>query len=488
MAKDENSYSRILKGTSLLGGVEIFKILLTLVRGKFVALFLGPEGMGIASLFTSAQQSISRFASLGTGYALIQESASARRDPSAMGSVLDAARILIRLTALLGAAASAILAPWLSEISFGSTDMAWQFVLLAVSIFFMVAGEGKLAIIQGLHKVRLLSLTSLVGGAAGLIGGVPLYYFFGTRGIVPAFIIISFSTWAFYSWGLRKSLREEGAARSRSHWRTLTHIFKRILSLGVALLAAQLINTLCIYGVNIFIRIFGDLADVGLFNAANSITLQYTGMLFTAISMDYFPRLSAKASDPQAMRPIIDRQMEIVSLIAAPMCILMILTAPVFIRILLTDEFLSTVPLMRWMGMSVMLKALQQPLGYIPLAKGDKRVFFVMMGLCDNILYLLCSLLFYYYFGLTGLGFGALAEQTLCLAIYFIIMRRAYGYRPVRRAVAETATGIALCGAAFLLSIMCEGTWMWVSVGTLLAISIFRSWGTLRARIRREHP
>ena len=48
----ENSYSTIMKRLSAFGGVQLFNILVTLVRGKFVAMFLGPEGMGISSLFT----------------------------------------------------------------------------------------------------------------------------------------------------------------------------------------------------------------------------------------------------------------------------------------------------------------------------------------------------------------------------------------------------------------------------------------------------
>ena len=47
--KDENSYRSILKGTSVFGGVQVFQILINMVRGKFVALFLGPDGMGVSA-------------------------------------------------------------------------------------------------------------------------------------------------------------------------------------------------------------------------------------------------------------------------------------------------------------------------------------------------------------------------------------------------------------------------------------------------------
>ncbi|HBC22142.1 MAG TPA: O-antigen translocase, partial [Porphyromonadaceae bacterium] len=51
--KGENTYKSILKGNSIFGGMQMFQILISLVRGKFVAMFLGPAGMGMASLFTA---------------------------------------------------------------------------------------------------------------------------------------------------------------------------------------------------------------------------------------------------------------------------------------------------------------------------------------------------------------------------------------------------------------------------------------------------
>ncbi|MDE5806551.1 MAG: hypothetical protein K2H76_00415, partial [Muribaculaceae bacterium] len=49
----ENSYRSILKGISIFGGVKIFEIFINLVRGKFVAMFLGPNGMGLSSIFSN---------------------------------------------------------------------------------------------------------------------------------------------------------------------------------------------------------------------------------------------------------------------------------------------------------------------------------------------------------------------------------------------------------------------------------------------------
>lgn len=51
--KKENSYSHILKYTGLFGSVQGLGILVGVLRNKFTALFLGPSGMGLLSLFSA---------------------------------------------------------------------------------------------------------------------------------------------------------------------------------------------------------------------------------------------------------------------------------------------------------------------------------------------------------------------------------------------------------------------------------------------------
>ena len=53
MENSNNSYSHILKYTSLFGGVQMLNILIGLIRNKLVAVLLGPAGMGLVALFSS---------------------------------------------------------------------------------------------------------------------------------------------------------------------------------------------------------------------------------------------------------------------------------------------------------------------------------------------------------------------------------------------------------------------------------------------------
>lgn len=482
-SENKNSYRSILKGTSIFGGVQVFQILINLVRGKFVAMFLGPEGMGIASMFNSSANTLIRFSSLGLNLAFVKEVAANKERPDSFATVMAVADVLIKFTALLGAVVCILLAPVLSRVSFGSPDYAWQYVLLSAAVFLTVGGNGRLALLQGLHQVKLLSLTSLAGALTGLVAGVPLYYFFGNRGIVPAIVILSLTTYLFYTIGLRRLVP---ARPVRFSFKAHRPIVRRMLALGVILLASSLINTACAYLINIFIRTYGDLADVGLFNSANSITAQYAGVVFTAMALDYFPRLTGAVDRPAEMRRIVNRQMEIVALIATPLSILLVATAPIVIRLLLTSQFLGVTGLMRWLGLSILLKAIAYPLGYITFAKNNRRLFFWLEAVVCNVLYIGCSLVFYHYYGLPGLGYGAVVEQACCVVLYLAVNYKVYGYRPDRKAWTETLCGLLFAACGFGITLLFAGTTAVWLLASVCAVCAWRSFVVLRRRLRME--
>ncbi len=420
---DSHSYRSILKGTSIFGGVQIFLILINLIRGKFVAMFLGPEGMGISSLFTSSSATITKISSLGLNLAIVKEVARNSEGDNSLAKILAAISLLIRFTALIGALICICFAGYLSELSFSTREYSWQFMLLGVSVFFTIAGNAKLSILQGLHEVKKMARTSIAGALTGLFAGVPLYYFYGDKGIVPAMVILSLTTYLFYSFGIKSISTHE-----RFGFKEKFPVIKKLISLGLILMAGDAIGSLVTYIINIFIRQFGNLDSLGLFQAANSITNQYSGIVFSALALDYLPRLSKAANDNTGMRDIVNKQSETLSLIFAPIVIAIITCAPIIIKLLLTNDFIQITPLIRLMAIGIVLKGLQFPMGYITFAKDNKRVYFLLEGIAGNLLYLICNIICFYYFGLIGLGYGMILDSCICFLMYYIVNNHLYNY------------------------------------------------------------
>lgn len=103
--------------------------------------------------------------------------------------------------------------------------------------------------------------------------------------------------------------------------------------------------------------------------------MQCVAVVFAAMGMEFFPRLTSVAGSREKICLLVNRQVEVVALIAAPIASLMIVFSPLVVRIILSDEFLPAVPLIRWMCIGILFKAIAYPLGYISFAKGDRKTF-----------------------------------------------------------------------------------------------------------------
>lgn len=476
-----SSYRSILKGASLLGGVQIFNILVNLVRGKFVAIILGPEGMGFSSLFTSASNTLQRFASLGVTQSIIRATATKSEEPKELAKVVGSSLTLNRLTALFGFILCVTFSRQLSFLTFGNADMTYQFMLLGVAVGFGIAGSGLFSVLQGLRQVKRLSRSSIIGSLTGLCIGVPLYYLFGINGIVPAIVAISLTLYIFYYISVRKSVKPVSLAQSIKEQ---TPLFKHLLALGLVLMSGELIATLVTYLINLYVRINGSVDTVGLYQAANTITNQYAATIFAACSLDYFPRLTKVAHDNSQMNQMVNRQSEVVAWLITPAMALLIISTPLLIKVLLSESFQGIIPLMRWMGLGIMLRAFSFPMAYISYAKGDKKVYFLLEGISANLLTLILGCICFYFFGLIGLGYALVIDNSLCIILYYIVNHRLYQYKFSREASKQFCLGAILVLATFFASFIEDRALSYSVMGLSSGLAIFWAFLNLKSSVK----
>ncbi len=447
--REENSFRNILKGTSIFGGVQVFNILISAIRIKFVAVILGPSGMGIAGLFNTASLTIQQFASLGLNLSIVKEIGQSKENESRLKDVVAAVRPLILFSALIGALVCLIFPGLLSKATFGSHEFSGGFLLLSAAVFFSIVGSALMSILQGLHAVKRLSKASLIGSLVGLTIGVPLYWLLGTDGIVPAMVVIAISTCTWYFLSLRKTLKV-----APSPWNKEIHlpVLKKILAMGIILMSNDLFRNLVNYLINVYIRSHGGMDEVGFFQSCNTMTSQYSAIVFTAMAMDYLPRLSATAGDNRKMCEVVNRQIEVVGLLISPIVCAVILLAPIVIEIFQTKSFLIATPLLRLLALAVTVRALMYPLGYIVFAKDNRKLFFWMESIGANVLTLCLTCGGYYLHGLNGLGIAAIVDCAICLMVYIFVNRNLYGYHVSRRASAIMSVALI---STIVMSILC---------------------------------
>lgn len=476
-----SSYQSIVKGTAVFGGVQVFNILIKLIQGKVIAVLLGPVGMGVLSLLTSTANMLQQVSSLGLNLSAVKDisSANEKRDVSELSKVILVFRRLLKITGLLGCFLVIVFSSALSDFAFGNKDYQWSFIILSVMLYFTTLSNGEISILQGCRQLKHLAMASVAGASVGLVGGIPCYYFWGIKGIVPAMIILAVSSYFFYRAFANKIPVEKVRVDKDS---TLSYA-KGMVSLGIVAVIASLLGSLTTYLINIFISNYGNISDVGLYQAATSISNQYVSIVFASMAVDYFPRLAAVSDNAGKVREIVNLQSEIVLLIVAPLVTLILLTAPILIRLLLSKEFLATVPLVRWMGYGILFKAISFPMGYIAFAKGDKKCFFWFEGVLGNVLTLIFNIGGYELWGVKGLGISFVVSYITSCFIYIILTRYRYSFKHSVQFLKLLLPSILLPTVMFIFSIYISGFYFYIGGSLCCIITCIMSFRELNKRL-----
>lgn len=444
MTEQKDSYRQIMKATSLFGGVQFFQILISVVRSKFVAILLGPSGMGIVGLLTSTIALVGGLTNFGLGTSAVKNisEANATGDNHRISTVISVLRRLVWITGLLGAFLTLFLSPWLSEFTFGNRDYTLAFVWISITLLFNQLNTGEMVLLQGLRRLQHLAKANVYGSFTGLIVTIPLYYKFGIRGIVPVIIITAFIT-LFFSWYFSRKIKTKKVTISRS---TLVSEGKGMMMMGFMISLSGLITMVTAYLLRIFINRTGDVADVGFYNAGFTIVNTYVGMVFTAMGTDYYPRLSLIAADNGKCRENINQQSETALLILAPILIFFMVFVNWAVMLLYSTRFLVITGMVYWAAMGIFFKAVSWAIAFVFLAKGASKLFF-WNELSASVYTLVFNILGYYWGGLTGLGISFLLSYLVYLIQVYIIAKVKYNF-------SFNSSFILIFSVQFLLAIL----------------------------------
>ncbi|MGE4287765.1 MAG: O-antigen translocase [Salinivirgaceae bacterium] len=425
MSENQSSYRQIMKATSLFGGVQVFKIIIQIVQSKVVALLLGPHGMGIIGLLNSNLQLLAGLTNFGLGTSAVKNisEAHATGDRKKVALVVWVLRKLVWATGLLGAVLTLVFSSWLSEITFGNRDYTMAFVWISCTLLFNQLSAGQLVLLQGLRQLKHLANANLTGSLLGLVIAIPLYYYYRIEGIVPVIIATSLANMV-RSWYFARKVTLEKPISNKQEEKAAG---KEMLKMGFMLSLSGLLTIGTAYLLRIFISRTGDVAQVGLYAAGFAIIESYVGLVFSAMSTDYYPKLSAINKDNEKVRTLVSQQATIAILILMPIIVVFIIFSKVIIQILYSTQFLAIEQMLNWAIMGMLLRGVSWSMGFILFAKSDSSLF-LKTALGFNTLFLLINLAGYHWGGLTGLGITFLINYSIHFVVLLGLTKKRYEF------------------------------------------------------------
>jgi O-antigen/teichoic acid export membrane protein len=480
VTETNKSYKEAFKATSLFGGVQVFNILISLVRSKITAVLIGTSGVGMLGILQVPLGMIGLITEMGLGASSVRDIAKASEggDEIKISRTIKTLRRWVWVTGIIGVLSVIALSPLLSRWSGESSNYTWAFIFLSITLFFSALSGGQTAILRGLRKIKYTAKASLLGSFCGLIITIPLYYFYGIRGIVPSLIVSSF-VGLLISWHFSRKITLVPVTLS---YKDSFIQGQGMIKLGIIITLSNLIMQAVSYLIILYIKYRSGTEFVGLYNAGWAITNQYIGIIFTAMTIDYFPRLAALQSNRGKMAEAVNQQAEIALLIIAPLMLLYLSFLPIIIQLIYTKDFLPIVDFAQWMILGILLKAASWALSHIIVAKGDNRLFF-FSELISNAVLLLLIMGAYSWFGLEGIGIAFVVEYVLYFSAMYFIAKKRYRISFNKEFSKVFLLQFALCLLGFLIVYTKGYPLAYVLVFLLFLFSAFYSWKKLNAKL-----
>ena len=408
----KEEYAQIVKSTGLLGGVQGITLFVSLVKNKVIAVLLGTSGIGLISVLNSIITMVGSFTNIGISSSAVREVAEVIDQKDNLQLVIKKVRNWSALTAIIGTLIGLISAPLLSVLTFNNYDYTFSLMMLSPVIGLTSFSGGELALLKGIRRLNQIALISIYGSILVICISIPLYCWLGMEGIVSSLLFSAIAMACLTAHYSFKYMPLKISDYSFVYLRKGSNLIK----LGISMVFAAILGSLVEYIIRLIMLKSGDTSMVGLYNAGYAIVVTYAGLIFVAMSTDYFPRLSAVNRDTKQMMILINRQIEI-----------LVLFSPLIIPLLYADSFLPVVGMIQFASLNLLLRAFIWPIEYAALAKGDSLLY-LFQEFSYNVFFVLVFLLGYDFFEIKGAGLALSVSAIFNLIVVSLVGYFRYGY------------------------------------------------------------
>lgn len=425
-APPKHTHAQILKSTALIGGSSVVNIGFGILRTKAMAMMLGPSGVGLMALYSSVADLTQSLAGMGI------QSSGVRQIAQAVGSgendrIARTATVLRRVSmffGLIGALLLVTLSKPISEFTFGTDAHVAAVAWLSVAVLFREVSVGQGALLQGMRRISDLARMTVIGGLFGTLISIPLVYVFREQGIVPSLVAVA-GVSILSSWWYSRKVRIQKPQMAVSE---VTEEASALLKLGVAFMASGFLTMGAAYAVRMIVLRVAGFEAAGLYQAAWALGGLYVGFILQAMGADFYPRLTGVSKDNAECNRLVNQQAQISLLLAGPGVIATLTFAPLIIAAFYSASFGAAVGLLRWICLGMTLRVVAFPMGYIVLAKGAQKIFF-LTEVAATAVHVGLAWLFVTRFGLNGSGAAFFGLYAWHACFIYAIVRRLSGFR-----------------------------------------------------------
>ena len=474
----------LIKTTTAISGTEVALMIVAVIRNKYLAVNIGPEGFGIYGLIQSFFSLASIFSGvwLAGGVTKFTSEYNKKNDNIAVQKV---ASLSIGLTAILSLVVTfvfIIAQKPIRNIFLSEEVLSIYFILFAASFLGTSLRPVFIALLQGLKQVKFVVIFRIIVSLADIIFVIILVYFFDLIGFFVSILATSVVAILIMFKQFNKHVGKFSLPMLNEN------ITRNLLYFGGSCFFLGALN----FGGQYFLRFIVvkniNIAAVGLLQAAMGI-IGYLGIFNRGAVFHFYPEISEAMSASDRTRKIND-YLRFILLINIPITVLAILFGKQILLLLYSSKFLPLSDLLFWFFLVHLMGSIANTFHNNLMGMGLVKNF-TLFGVLGTFLLLVVPILFIKKYGLASVAIGYLLSYTGTIPVFYWHLKRRINFKFLYQiyyllfiATLTISIAIALMNHNLLLRIVC-GVVTLLLIGLMIKKDEYRSLWSLVLKIVR---
>ncbi|HEX7730037.1 MAG TPA: oligosaccharide flippase family protein [Terracidiphilus sp.] len=412
----------IFRATAILSGSSAVSIVLGLVSSRILASVLKPAGYGYYGLLQSFVLVGSIFVGMGVATGVVRLGATAAKEKNyeTMAALCGGAWLLLGALTIPVLLLMVLFRTQLSTWALGTPDHGGDMIVMVGTLLFTVALNLQNGILNAWHRVEALATYGIVNSFFNAGAPVLCVLLWKGKGIAPGVLLGGVLGWMASRFFLYRSV---GRLPVKASFKDRIAAARKLIGFGIPYVASYTAGQGVTLAMPMVVVHLLDAEGVGYYKAASAIAVSYLSFLVTAMTQDYYPRISSVREQPQAMVELINEQTRLIMLLAAPVILFTLALVPYIVPLLYSRRFMPSSDILEWQLIGDLFKFSSWTLSYAILARCKPTVY-LMTETFNGVVTLTCTWLAVRSFGLQGLGIGFIASTLLYLLFVGIVLRR----------------------------------------------------------------
>ena len=413
----------LIKTTAAVGSTEILLMSIALLRNKYLAVTIGPEGFGVYGILNSFFMMIAVFAGtwMTTGTIKYISEYQAKENKYNLYNIYSFSTIIVAVIGLSLTIILLIWRKWVIRTFLSSEIKEIYYIIFCVAFSAICLRPVLLGVLQGLRRIPEVIISRWSIAIINLIFTVILVWFWGLTGFFLSLLVDAvFALWILF-WGIR---RKDGLQFRKFSCKD--PIIRTLFNFGIVNLFLGLINLSSQYLQRTIVLHNMDIASVGLFQAGVAL-MGYIGVINRGSAFYFFPKMSEEMNNTYRNYKV-NEYLRFILLFSIPLSVIAILFGKWAIIVLYSYAFTSLSSVFFLFVIGQLFKSISSVFQSTIIGMARLKMHSIST-IVTHSLWVIIPFIFINQYGIGSLGFGFIAGGLFGSLLNWMYLRNSINFK-----------------------------------------------------------